>query len=99
MTDEVPFPTPPLSPEELNAFTKLSPKKVVAIDQAILSCCVSHWRKVAGRALEKLGEEYPQFSDVLYSERIRVLVDKGSLESQGNLSYMRFSEVKLPEED
>ena len=54
---------------------------------------------VVGLALDKLGEKYPQFSEVFYSERIGVLVDKGSLESQGNLLYMRFSEVKLPQED
>jgi hypothetical protein len=102
MTDEVPIPTPPLSPEELDAFTKLSPTEVEAIDQAILSFCAPLWRKVAavvGRTLDKLREKYPQFSDALYSERIRVLVDKGYLESQGNLSHMRFSEVKLPEEN
>jgi|SRR5215472_844473 len=102
MTDEVPIPTPPLSAEELEAFTKLSPKEVEAIDQAVLSCCLPRWRKVAMvviRVKEKLGEQYPQFSYVLYSERIRVLADQGRLDSQGDLSYMRFSEVKLPQED
>ena len=51
------------------------------------------------RAEEKLRGRYPQFSYVLYAERIRLLAKQGHLKSQGNLRYMRFSEVRLPDEN
>jgi len=54
---------------------------------------------VVSLASKKLGTRYPQFSYVFYAERIRALADFGRLESQGNLSYMRFSEVRLPNEN
>ena len=60
------------------------------------------WRKVAaivGFAMDRLGAKYPQFSDVFYAERIRLLAEQGRLEAQGDLSYMRFSEVRLPHEN
>jgi len=101
MHKEVPIPTPPLSAEELAAFERLTPEEVAAIDDAILSCALPHWRKVAMvvvRAHEKLAKRFPQFSHVVYAERVRALAEEGRLESQGNLSYMRFSEVRLPNE-
>jgi len=33
--------------------------------------------------------------DVYYSQRVQALVASGNLEAQGNLSCMRFSEVRL----
>jgi hypothetical protein len=34
--------------------------------------------------------------DIFYSQRIRELVEKKLLESQGDLQFMRYSEVRLP---
>jgi Protein of unknown function len=99
MTEEVPIPNPPLSADETAAFERLGPEEIAAIDDAVLSCALPRWRKVAmvaGLTMEKLADRFPQFSDVFYAERIRALADQGQLESQGNLSYMRFSEVRLP---
>ena len=101
MPGEVPIPNPPLSRKEAAAFAKLSEGDKAAIDQGILQCVVPRWQKVAmvvSRAEEKLRERFPQFSYVLYAERIRLLAKQGLLESQGNLRYMRFSEVRLPDE-
>jgi hypothetical protein len=102
MTREVPIPNPPLSRKEASAFTKLSQEDKAAIDQGILECVLPRWQKVAMvviRAEEKLRGRYPQFSYVLYAERIRLLAKQGHLKSQGNLRYMRFSEVRLPDEN
>ena len=99
MTDEVPIPTPPLSSDEAAALAKLSREELASIDLAVLDCALPRWRKVAmvvGLAMEKLRAQYPQFSDTFYAERVRALADQGRLESQGDLSYMRFSEVRLP---
>lgn len=100
MNPETPIATPPLSSEEASAFAQLSPGEVAEIDEAILLCVHSRWQKLAmvvGLALEKLRGQYPQFSEVFYSERVSALAKQGRLESRGNLCYMRFSEVRLPD--
>jgi hypothetical protein len=102
MSREIPIPNSPLSPEEASAFAQLSKKEIAEIDDAILSCATPHWQKVArmvSLAEKKLGTKYPQFSYSLYAERIQLLAKEGCLESQGDLSYMRFSEVRLPHEN
>jgi Protein of unknown function len=102
MSREVPVPNPPLSRKEASAFAKLSQQDKAAIDDGILSCVRPRWQKVTmvvSVAENKLGGRYPQFSYVLYAERIRLLAKQGRLESQGNLRYMRFSEVRLPDEN
>ena len=53
---------------------------------------------VVSMSMEELGGRYPQLSDVFYAERVGALAGSGRLESQGNLAYMRFSEVRLPNE-
>ena len=102
MASEVPIPNPPLSPEEASAFAQLGKEEAGRIDDAILSCATPHWQKVARMVIlaeKKLSAKYPQFSYVLYAERIRLLAEQGRLDSQGNLAYMRFSEVRLPHEN
>src|SRR5262245_45490876 len=102
MTREVPIPNPPLSREEKTAFAKLSVEEKAAIDKEILECLASHWQKVARvviRAEEKLRDRYPQFSYILYAERIRLMTKQSRIESQGNLRYLRFSEVRWPDEN
>ena len=34
--------------------------------------------------------------DIYYAQRVLSLVDAGRLEAQGDLKYLRFSEVRLP---
>lgn len=34
--------------------------------------------------------------DVFYAQRIKALVQRGALVSEGNLNYMSYSEVRLP---
>jgi len=102
MSREVPIPNPPVSPEEVAAFARLSAEEVAGIDDAILCCATPHWQKVAMMVVsaeKKLATKYPQFSYVLYAERIRLLAERRRLESQGGLSFMRFSEVRLPHEN
>jgi hypothetical protein len=95
--DEIPIPNPPLSPREVALLSQLKAQDVDAIDAAVLSCTHDHWRKVAmvvSLSMEQLSHRYPGLSDVFYAERVRSLVESGKLVSQGNLSYMRFSEVR-----
>ncbi len=99
MSDEIPIPNAPLTPEELSFVAKLTDSDLGVIDNTILSCAKPRRQKVAigvTRAMEKLVETYPECPYAFLAERIRQLADRGLLESQGNLSYMRFSEVGLP---
>jgi hypothetical protein len=101
MSDEVPEANPPLSSEETSAVARLTPTDLEFIDTTILSCALTRWQKVAmvvGRTEKKLRTEYPQLSYIFYAMRIQDLADRGRLESQGDLDYMRFSEVRLPDE-
>jgi hypothetical protein len=84
---------------EQRAVLALSPADLELIDQMILSKCASSWRKVArivGTALGELQGRLPGVPDSYYAQRVALLVEAGSLESQGNLQHMRFSEVRLP---
>src|ERR1700754_3508469 len=98
MDDEIPIPNPPLTAEEAAPASRLSVEELDAVDAAVLSCARSRWRKVAmvvSLSMEKLEARYPGFSDAFYAHRVRSLVECGKLESNGDLSYMRFSEVRL----
>lgn len=88
-----------LNEEEQRAASKLGPADLELIDQTLLAECTSSWRKLArivGAALGTLQERMPGVPDTYYAQRVALLVEAGHLESQGNLQYMRFSEVRLP---
>jgi hypothetical protein len=69
------------------------------LDEMILSFARPRWRKVAMIFVETLHlceGRAVRTSDEAIEARIRALVDAGRLESQGNLSRPRHSEVRLP---
>ena len=69
------------------------------MDRVLLAQSAHSWRKVArivGMAIGELSERLPNIPDVYYAQRVQRLVAVGELESQGNLAYMRYSEVRLP---
>jgi hypothetical protein len=99
VSEEIPKPDPPLTPEEQAKVAQLSEAEIRAIDEALLSNASHRWRKVAmvvGATMVRLPIRASGISDVFYAQRVRKLVEDGRLESQGNLAYMRFSEVRLP---
>ena len=51
---------------------------------------------MAELTIGELSERFPNIPDVYYAQRVRRLVAVGELESQGNLEYMGYSEVRLP---
>jgi chaperonin cofactor prefoldin len=96
---EIPEPDPPLSSEQQARVRRLSATEIEEIDQALLEDACDQWRKVArivGTALGKVRGRIPGVPDLFYAQRVRHLVAIGRLESQGNLAFMRFSEVRLP---
>ena len=101
MSREIPEPNPPLNREEELAAAKLKSEELALIDATVLSCVAARWQKLAlvvVRAKEKLESNYPEFSPTFYAMRVQALDELGRVESQGDLDYMRFSEVRLPHE-
>ena len=92
-------PDGPLTPEQEAVVEKLSPEDLAKIDEGLLSNCCDRWRKVAmvvGTTMTSDGPyRYEDVPDVFYSQRVKALVEMGLLESQGNLDFMRYSEVRL----
>jgi hypothetical protein len=99
VTEEIPKPDPPLTPEQHAKVALLTEAEIRPIDEALLSNACHRWRKVArvvGTTMSELTNRVEGIPDLFYSQRVRKLVEDGRLESQGNLAYMRFSEVRLP---
>lgn len=92
-------PDPPLTGEAQGRIDILTSDELQRIDEAILANASTQWRKVArvaGSAMSTNLGIVPDIPDVFYADRVRKLVAAGKLESQGNLAFMRFSEVRLP---
>ena len=99
MNDEVPIANPLLSAEEQVAVSKLTDTDIRVIDAAILANSSNRWLKVArvvSHTEEELRQRYPELSYIFYAQRLIQLVEVGRLDSQGDLEYMRFSEVRIP---
>lgn len=97
MTGVVPRPDGPLTPEE-EQVKRLSRSEVDEIDKALLAHVDNHWQKVAkvvGMTMMETPERIIGIPDKYYASRVRALVEQGTLQSQGNLENMGFSEVRL----
>ena len=99
MNEEIPMPTSPLGATERAAAAKLTAADLQIIDSAILANSSNRWLKVARvvtDAENALKDRFPDLTYRFYALRLADLVDDGKLESKGNLDYMRFSEVRIP---
>jgi hypothetical protein len=71
-------------------------------DEQLLSCASHRWMKAArivGDVLAKFWDDARhQAEDLVLAARLRALVEGGVLKGQGDLSQIRFSEVRLPTE-
>ncbi len=89
-----------LTEEEKALVAKLSDVQLREIDQMILSFVHAKYnRKVArviGSAMSNLSNRVHGIPDVFYAQRVAHLVKQGILVAEGNLKYMRYSEVRLP---
>ena len=96
---KAPEPDPDLTQSERALVEQLSSETIKEIDDLLLSHATVNWRKVArlvGFTFMDLENRLPGIPDVFYAQRVGKLVEEGRLESQGNLKYMAFSEVRLP---
>ena len=96
-----PTPDPELDQQQKLFVAALDPASVKKIDELLLSFAAHNWRKVAmlvGMAMSD-PSHIKGVPDIFYAQRVRLLVENGSLESQGNLQAMRFSEVRYASQD
>jgi hypothetical protein len=99
VSDEIPREIPPLSPAEQTIAERLTAADLEIIDATIMANCSARWLKVArivSYTEETLRARYPGLSYIFYTERLSWLVEQGRLESKGDVFYVRFSEVRLP---
>ena|SRR5579884_857020 len=92
-------PDAPLTPDQEALVRTLSAESIEEIDTLLLSQATDRWRKVAmvvGLAMSALEDRHPGIPDTYYAQRVKLLIERGKLEAQGNLSSMRYSEVRLP---
>ena len=98
-TADVEQPDPPLDVAQSLRVSKLTQAQLQEMDRVLLAQASTNWRKVArivGMAIGELQRNIPDVPDIYYAQRVQNLVALGKLESQGNLRFMRFSEVRLP---
>ncbi|MCG7981850.1 MAG: DUF3658 domain-containing protein [Candidatus Thiodiazotropha lotti] len=91
-----------LTPEQEILAGQLTEDEVHEIDIALLSNTNDRWRKVAmvvATTMMELPCRIKGIPDIYYSQRIRYLVDKKELIARGDLSCMRYSEVRKPVEN
>lgn len=86
-----------LTPEQEQLVGQLTGDEVSEIDMALLSNTNDKWRKVAMVVAKTMLENPCRISgipDIYYSQRLRKPVGEKQLVARGNLSYMRYSEVR-----
>ena len=96
---DIPAPDGPMSPQQQAVADSLSADHISQIDAALLSHARLLNRKVAmlvGLAMQDASLRVAGLPDIFFAQRVRALVEKGALVSEGNLDYMGFSEVRLP---
>ena len=87
-----------LDEEQRELVSKLSEAELRKIDETLLSNASLRYKKVAmivATSMMDLMKNNPDLPDIFYSQRIQKLVAEGRLVAEGNLDYMRYSEVRL----
>jgi hypothetical protein len=88
-----------MSPEQEAIARGLSQDFIDRIDAALLAHARITARKVAmivGLTMMDSELRVPGLPDLFYAARVKALVASGALIAEGNLEYMRYSEVRLP---
>ncbi len=88
---------PDLTNEQKQLAAELTFEQLKEIDETLFSNTACSWRKVArviGSTMSELSSRITDLPDIFYSLRVRDLVESGKLISRGDLSCMRYSEVR-----
>ncbi|WP_340568575.1 DUF3658 domain-containing protein [Stenotrophomonas sp. G106K1] len=95
--DDAPDSDAHLTDEQRHRIAALTDEDIAWIDQQLLSHCDGQFRNVAyvvGTAMSLDPKRQPGIPDVFYAGRVRKLVERGVLEAVGDLSRMRYCEVR-----
>ena len=90
-------PDPQLSEEQDLAVSNHTELQIEEIDNLLFDSTSANFKKVAmvvGSAMMEAKNKYQGVPDLYFAQRIRELVANGTLESQGFLANMRYSEVR-----
>lgn len=77
---------------------KLSVEELMEIDNGLLAHCSNRWRKTAyviGSTMMDFGERFRGLSDSYYLTRIIELIESNVIEVDGDVRFMRHSELRL----
>ncbi len=88
----------PFSEEHQNQINKLTENDIIKIDEMLITQTAKQWRKVArvvGWSMMELKGKVPPVIDIYYAMRVIELKKAGIFESQGDLTKIRFSEIRL----
>lgn len=88
-----------LDEDQQATVAALTEEQIALIDARLMAECSTSWQKMARVAIPLVLEPPEGIAELPYgylAQRVQALVASGRLESQGNLDYMRFSEVRLP---
>lgn len=94
-----PIPDTHLEGAELEIVSRLTASDLEVIDRTLVAGSTSSWRKVPrviGGAMVDLNSQLPGIPIGFYAQRVAALVQRGALLAQGNLEFIRLSEVRLP---
>lgn len=97
--DDHELPDGPMTAEQEVVVATLSHEVIAGIDAGILANAKLHARKVGmivGLTMMEPTLRVRGLPDLFYRDRVKALVEDGKLVAEGNLDYMRFSEVRLP---
>lgn len=87
-----------LHPDEQVVVDRLTPGDTALIDKLLIAECVPSWQKgarIIGGALAQRRESLADVPLGYFAQRVKALVVEGRLEAQGNLDFIRSSEVRL----
>ena len=90
---------PSLTHEEAEIVSQLNQEVLNKIDNELLSYVNESFQKVSKIVASFMASPNVHSSEIpllLYVQRIEEMSKKGLLESQGNLKFMRYSEVRVP---
>jgi hypothetical protein len=88
---------PPPTAEDLAIVASASADVLAKLDKALLDAASKDWRKMArlvGNAMAELKSVVPDLSYSYYVYRLRDFVASGVLEFRGDLTIMRFCELR-----
>ena len=84
-----------LEPEEEAYVNGLDAVTIAEVDEKLLAECSTQWRKAA-RVIGATMGRAPEIPLGFFARRLIALGTAGRLEIDGDLNYIRFSEVRLP---